>query len=146
MVGVEVRGFLGELLGREPLRLREDGRGGLRPRDHLRFATGVVAEHGRIPLRLGVADANPLFDERVVAFGELLDPIFAAAEFVVEPHPLAADRATAFGGKFALCLLAGAHDRLPHADLDLPRQPIAHRGIEVVGGEHGALQILEVGP
>ncbi len=146
VIGVEIRGLLGELFRGESLRLGEDGRGRLGACDHLRFEAGIVAEDGRITLRLGVADADALLDERVVALGELLDPVFAAAELVVEPHPFASNRAAALGGKLAFRLLARPHDRLPHADLDLASQTVSHRGIEVVGGEHGPLQVLEVGP
>ncbi|NCY02445.1 MAG: hypothetical protein EBX36_05925, partial [Planctomycetia bacterium] len=89
----------------------------------------------------------PLLDARRqqggVAFGQLLEPLLPRPQLAVEPLPFAADRGPALGGEFAFDLFPGPHDRLADARLDLPRQPLAHRRLEVFGGVDGLLQLLE---
>ena len=69
--------------------------------------------------RLLIADADPLFAERVVAIGELLEPLLAAAQFAIEPSPLRADGPIAIGHKVAFRFFLGAQDRFANRDLDL---------------------------
>ena len=145
VVRKQVGRLLHQLLAGEPFRLGELRGRGLGPRDRVVEHAGVVAQHRRIPLGPVVADADPLLDEGVVAFGELLDPPLATPKVFVEPHPLPADRAVALGGEVALRLLPGPHDRLADADLDLAGEALAGAGVEILGRLHGSQQFLEVG-
>ena len=138
-------GLLHELLARQPLRLGELRRRGIVPRDGVVELPRVVAEHSRIAFGPVVADPNPFLDERVVAFGELLDAVFPPPEVFIEPHSFPSDGPGALRREVALGFFAGADDRFPDADLDLPQQPVAHRGVEVVRCLHAALQVFEVG-
>ena len=146
MVGIQFGSLFCELLGRQAFRFREGGRGRLGSRDRREFTAGIVAEHGRIAFRLGVAQPDALFDQRVVTLGQLLDAILAALQIVVETHALTPNCPGPFSGQIAFGLLAGADDRFPYADLDLSAKSVPHGRIEVVRSEYGPLQILELGP
>ena len=108
LIGVDARRGLHDFLCHHSLCLRERGGGVL------------------------IANPNPLFDQHVVAFCELLDAVFLALQFTIQSLAFAANGPTPFGGQIPLCFLAGTHDRLPHADLDLAAEPVSHRGIQVV--------------
>ena len=54
------------------------------------------------------------------------------------------DGVVAIGHQGPLGPLARADDRVADRDLDLPAEPVAGRGVEVLGGEHLALEILQI--
>ena len=144
IVRVEIRRLLGELLSRSSLRLREDGRGRLVFPNRRRVEAGVVTQNRGVPFWPVVADSYALLDERVVPRHELHDSLFAAEQFVIEPHAFAADRPATFGCQVAFQFLTGAHHRFPNADLDLPIETIPGSGIEVVRTTNFPLQFFEL--
>ena len=119
-VGVQRRCLLGDLLGDDPFRLGE-------------LVGGLL-----------VPDADPLFDEGVIALRELLDAVFATPQFAVESGAFLGDGVVAVGHEGPLGPLARADDRVADRDLDLPAEPIASRRVEVLSGEHLALEILQI--
>ena len=133
------------MLTRKPLGFIEHRGRGLVAGDGVVELPRVVAEHNGVAFGTVVADADAFLDERVVAFGELLDAVFPPPEVFIEPHSFPSDGPGALRREVALGFFAGADDRFPDADLDLPQQPVAHRGVEVVRCLHAALQVFEVG-
>ena len=143
MIGKQLGRLLHELLAGEALGFGEDGRGRVGALDPVGELSGVVAEHGGVAFGAVVADPDALLDERVVALGELLDAILPAAELVVQPHPLAADRGAALGREVAIDLLPGAHDRLANPHLQLPQESLLVGRVEIVGLGDEHLRLLE---
>ena len=119
-VGVQRRSLFGDLLGNDPLCL------------------------GELVGRLLVADTNPLLDESVVAFRELLDAILTTPQFAVEPGPFLGDGMIAIGHQGPLGPLAGTDDRITDRDLDLTAEAVAGRRVQILRRQHLPLELLEI--
>ena len=138
MVGPERWRLHGHLLAHAALRLDEH------PRRRLGTDDGLLTDHLRVILGLGVSDPDALFDESVVPLRELHETILAALQFRVEPHAFAADRGTALVGEVTVNLFAGADDRLPNARFKLPLQTASRGLVEIRGQPHLFLHRLEL--
>ncbi len=121
--GVEVRRRFCEAVGADP---------------HLEF--GIREGLGR-PL---VADADALLHERVIAFGERLEPLLAAVEVVDQFEFFSRGGSPLLGVEIPLRFLTAPYVRLADPDLDLSPQAVPQSGIEVVGRRHLMEEFPEV--